>query len=136
MSYVKSALAHDETIQAVARVHWILWVRAWLSLLILGWFLIGIYLFFRDVFFLVSTELALTNRRLIYKTGLLHRRTSDLVLNSIETVRISQDFWGQLFAYGRVQVFGTGSEVWTTPLISNPVRFRRAIAEASPSAHD
>jgi uncharacterized membrane protein YdbT with pleckstrin-like domain len=133
-SYVERALAPGETIEARAGLHWVLWLRAWLALIVLGVFLIGIYIFVRDVLFLSSTEVALTNRRLVFKTGIFHRQTSDLILSSIEAVKIDQSFWGRLLNYGRVSVHGTGDEVWRTPLISRPVEFRRAIAATRPGA--
>lgn len=130
MSYIDKSLAPGETIILRTRPHWVLWLRAWLSLLVLGWILIGIYFFVRDVLFLISTEIAVTSRRLIFKTGLLQRHTSELVLNSIETMRIQQGILGRILGFGRVHVHGTGTEVWGTPLIGDPVGFRRAIGEA------
>jgi len=134
MSYVAASLAPGETLVVKARLHWVLWLRAVLVLLVFGWVGIGIYWFIRDAFFLMSTEMALTSRRLIYKTGLLHRSTSELILTSIEAVKIEQGFWGRLFGFGRLSVHGTGADVWKTPLIDRPLRFRRAIAEARPAA--
>lgn len=134
MSYAERSLAPGETLEARARIHWILWLRAVLALVFLGWILIGIYWCVRDVLFLISTEVALTNRRLIYKTGIFHRHTSDLILTSIEAVKIEQGFWGRLLAFGRIRVHGTGAEVWSTPLIERPVEFRRRIAVARPAA--
>ncbi len=130
MSYVDKALAPGERLVMRARFHWFHWLRAWLLLLVLGWILIGIYFFIRDVIYLTNTETAVSNRRLIFKTGLFDRKTSDLLLNSIETVRINQSFLGKLLNYGHVAVHGTGEEVWVTPNITDPVGFRRAIASA------
>lgn len=132
MGYVERALAPGEVIRYRARLHWVLWLKAWLALIFLGIIIVGIVIFIVDLIFLTNTEVALTNRRLIYKTGLLHRETSDLVLDSVETVKINQGFWGRLLAFGRVSVHGTGTEVWVTPLIANPVDFRHAIAAAFP----
>lgn len=128
MSYVTRALAEGETLQARGRLHWVMWLRAWAALIFLGILIIGIVIFVRDVVYLLNTEVALTNRRLIQKTGFLEKYTSDLLLRSVETIRIHQGFWGYLLGFGRVEVHGTGEEVWCTPLISNPVKFRHAIA--------
>ena len=77
--------------------------------------------------------MSLTNRGLIFKTGVFHRQTSDLILSSIEAVKIEQSFWGRLLGCGRVSVRGTGAEVWRTPLIAGPVAFRHAIAVTRPA---
>ncbi len=130
MSYVDKALAPGERLVQRAQFHWFHWLRAWLWLLLLGWILIGIYFFIRDVIYLTNTETAVTDRRLIFKTGLFDRKTADLLLDSIETVRINQSVFGRLLNYGHVAVHGTGDEVWVTPNITDPVGFRRAIAEA------
>lgn len=132
--YVERALAPSEEIKARARLHWVLWLRAWLALIVLGPLLIGIYIFVRDVLFLLSTEVALTNQRLMFKTGMFHRETADLILSSIEAVNVDQSFWGRLLNFGRVSVHGTGDQVWRTPLVSDPLKFRRAIAATRPGA--
>jgi uncharacterized membrane protein YdbT with pleckstrin-like domain len=130
MSYVKQALAEGETLCAVGRLHWVLWLRAWLALIVLGIFIVGIVIFVRDVIYLTNTEVALTDRRLIKKTGFIERRVSELLLGSVEAVRLYQGFWGRVLGFGRVEVHGTGDEQWITPLIAAPVRFRRDIASA------
>ncbi len=134
MSYVRDALAPGEEVRAVARIHWILWLRAIAALVFLGVFVIGIFIFVRQVVFNLSTEIAATDRRLIRKTGLLQRSVMDMNLSTIEAVNIDQDFFGQLLGYGRVTVHGTGDDTWVTPLITNPVDFRRDLQAAMPNA--
>jgi uncharacterized membrane protein YdbT with pleckstrin-like domain len=128
MSYVKRALTEGETLCQRGRLHWILWLRAWAALVFLGVIVVGIVIFVRDIIYLTNTEVALTDRRLIQKTGFLEKHVSDLLLGSIEAVKIEQGFWGNLLGFGRVEVHGTGDEVWRTPLIADPVGFRREIA--------
>ena len=133
MSYVQEALAPGETVRAVARLHWVLWLRAIGAILVLGIFVVGIFIGVRQIVFNLSTEIAATDRRLIRKTGLLQRRVMDMNLNTIEAVNIDQDFFGQLLGYGRVTVHGTGDDKWVTPLIANPLGFRRDLQAAMPN---
>jgi uncharacterized membrane protein YdbT with pleckstrin-like domain len=130
MAYVPSALAPDETVRSVARIHWIMWLRAWAALLVLGVIVIGVVWFVHDMIVLTSTETVLTDRRLIAKRGMFDRHVMDLELTSVEAVIINQGFWGRMLGFGRVEVHGTGDDVWRTPVIADPVKFRREIEAA------
>lgn len=128
MSYVKRALTEGETLCRRGKLHWILWLRAIAALIFLGIIIVGLVIFVRDLIYLTNTEVALTDRRLIRKTGFLQKHVTDLLLDSVEAVKIDQGFWGNLLGFGRVEVHGTGDETWITPLIADPVGFRREIA--------
>jgi uncharacterized membrane protein YdbT with pleckstrin-like domain len=131
MSYIEKFLAPEERVYAAAKLSWVLWLRAALALLVLGWFLIGIIICFQQVIFMLTTELAATDRRLILKKGFFVREVQDIGLDNIESVRISQDVLGRLLNYGRITIQGTGEESWTTPIIADPAGFRRDIEAAT-----
>lgn len=130
MAYIDRSLAQGERVRYRAKMHWVLWVRAWASLIVLGVLVIGLVLFVGDVVRLTTTEVAITSRRLVLKRGLLARHTSELELDSVEVVNLNQDVWGRLFGWGRLEVHGTGDDVWTSPLIAAPLRFRRELETA------
>ncbi|SUS03342.1 conserved hypothetical protein [uncultured Defluviicoccus sp.] len=130
MTYIERSLAPTEQVLVWGRLHWIRWVGAWGSLLLLGILLIGVVIFFADWIFMSTTEVAITNRRLILKTGLIARHTSELELTSVEAVSVEQDWFGRLFRYGKIEVHGTGDDVWISPLLSDPVGFRRDLESA------
>lgn len=132
MSYIAQALAPGEKVRATAKLHWILWVRAWGALIVLGIVLVGVWIFAQQVIFNLTTEIAATDRRLIRKLGFLERRVMDIGLENIESVAIDQDFWGTILGYGRLSIHGTGEEVLVTPLIADPVKFRRELEAAMP----
>lgn len=132
MSYIKKALAPGETVRAQAHLHWILWLRAWAALIFLGIVIVGIFIFARQAIFNLTTEIAATDRRLIRKIGFLERRVIDIGLENVEAVTIDQDFWGTVFGYGRLSIHGTGDQSFVTPLIADPVRFRRELETAMP----
>jgi uncharacterized membrane protein YdbT with pleckstrin-like domain len=62
--------------------------------------------------------------------GLFTRHTNELELSSVETVNLDQSFWGRLFGFGRLSVHGTGDQVWLSPMIAAPMRFRRELEAA------
>lgn len=130
MSYVDRTLTEGETVRLRAKLHWIIWLRAIAALIFLGVFIIGVVIFVRDAIFMTTTEVAITRSRLIRKWGWLSLHTAELELSSVESVNIDQSMWGRLLDFGRVQVHGTGEDVWTSPLIARPVEFRREIEAA------
>jgi uncharacterized membrane protein YdbT with pleckstrin-like domain len=130
MGYIERTLAPGETVRFRARLHWILWLRAWAALIVLGVLIVGIVIFVRDLIFMTTTEVAITNRRLIKKTGWISRQASELELTSVEAVNLDQSVVGRLLDYGRVQIHGTGDDVWASPLIATPLRFRRELEGA------
>ena len=78
-----------------------------------------------------STELAVTNRRVIAKSGLIARRTVEMNLAKIESVRVEQTVMGRLFGYGSLVVTGTGATMDPIRYIADPIRFRQAIQAAT-----
>lgn len=130
MGYVEKSLATGETILTRARLHWIIWVRAWAALIVLGIVIVGVVIFVRDWILMTTTEVVITNRRLILKTGLVERHTSELELTSIEAVNLEQTVLDRLLGCGHVQVHGTGDDIWTSPLVAKPVEFRRDLESA------
>jgi uncharacterized membrane protein YdbT with pleckstrin-like domain len=130
MSYVMHSLAPGEIVRYRARIHWIIWLRAGASLILLGIIFVGIVIFVRDLILMTTTEVAITDRRLIKKTGWLSRRTSELELSSVEAVNLNQSVWARVLGCGKILVHGTGDDVWASPLISGPVHFRRELEAA------
>src|SRR5262249_55767186 len=77
-----------------------------------------------------TTEIAVTNHRLIFKRGLITRSVADLQLRAIEQVGLEQSFLGRLVNVGRVQIHGTGVDDVRLPSLSDPVALQKAIQEA------
>jgi uncharacterized membrane protein YdbT with pleckstrin-like domain len=80
-----------------------------------------------------STELAVTNRRVIAKFGLVRRSTVELNLSKIESIRVEQTVMGRLLNYGSIFVTGTGSTMEPIPYIADPMKFRQAVQSATDS---
>lgn len=68
----------------------------------------------------------LTNRRIIFKRGIIRRRSHDLVLRKIEGVNIDQTLAGRLFNYGTV-IVTTGESSNVYKWIKAPARFAALI---------
>ena len=129
-TYIEKSLGANERIIARARFHWLYLVKAWLALLILGWILIGIWIFAAMMIRRATTEIAVTSHRFVEKTGLFNLRTNEISLHNIEGVRLEQSFLGQIFGYGHLRIEGTGVDAVVIPDIADPVAFRAAIETA------
>src|SRR5919201_1250730 len=56
-----------------------------------------------------TTEFAVTNKRVIAKSGFLRRHSLEVNLDKIESVTVNQSFTGRLLGFGTLRVRGTGS---------------------------
>lgn len=130
MRYIDESLAPGEVI--LQRGQWpkIFWIGAWAALLLLGIIIVGIFIFFRSWITMSTTDFAVTNRRVILKTGWLNRRTQELAVESVEGVILEQSLIARIFGYGHVVVTGTGDAVIRFPAMAHPVAFRRSIEAA------
>ena len=76
-----------------------------------------------------ATEMAVTDRRVLIKTGMASRRTLDLMLTKVESIGVEETVWGRMLGYGSVLVHGTGGTPEVFELIGHPQEFRRAVQE-------
>ena len=74
-----------------------------------------------------TTELAITDRRVIYKAGLLRRHTIEINRSKVETVGVNQSILGRVMGFGTVVVRGTGGSFEPIPFIAEPLTFRNHI---------
>ena len=75
------------------------------------------------------TEMAVTNRRVLIKTGMGSRRTLDLMLSRVESIGVEETVWGRMLGYGDVIVRGTGGTPEPFYQISHPQEFRRQVQQ-------
>ena len=81
-----------------------------------------------------ATEMAVTNRRVLIKTGMTSRRTLDLMLSRVESIGVEETAAGRMLGYGSVVVRGTGGTPEPFLMIAHPQEFRRAVQEQIGSA--
>ena len=56
-----------------------------------------------------ATEIVVTDRRVIFKRGLLSRHTVEMNVSKIETVDVEQGLSGRIWGYGTLLIRGTGA---------------------------
>lgn len=94
-------------------------------------FLFGILKFGMMMAIKATTEIAVTNKRLIFKRGIIARHVDEISIDRVEGVIVEQGVLGRLLEYGRVVVRGMGVGSIVLPdMIINPVNFRKAIEKA------
>jgi len=75
----------------------------------------------------ISTEIAVTDRRIIFKRGLIRRHTIEMNMQKIESVDVDQTLLGRLLDYGDVTVRGSGSTFERLNFIDAPLRLRTTV---------
>jgi len=151
MSYIEHSLGEAETLLYRARFPWFHGAGAW-ALFALGGlagvtaymngagFVGGVIALLGFVFFLGilmpiwTTEIGVTNQRLIYKRGLIWRKTQELQLRAIEEVKLDQGLLGRLFDFGRLDLHGTGVGDIRLPALADPVGLRKALQDGMAAA--
>lgn len=74
-----------------------------------------------------TTEIAITDKRVVYKQGFMDRHTIEMDADQIESVDVDQSILGRLLNYGTVTVRGTGSSIEPVAQIVDPLKFRQCL---------
>ncbi len=156
MGYIEQNLVPGETVLYKTRLHWIVLVLPLLLGIPLGVmglaFLVGGYMasgkdrsyggmIFLGALLLTgsavsicaglvrknSTEVAVSNRRVLIKTGFISRKTTEVILSKVESVGVDESTFGRILGYGNVIVRGTGGTTESFSRIANPEELSRQI---------
>ena len=148
MSYVQRVLQPGEQVRHISSIHWIVYwpgVAVALLAVVAYWFsetrlltgfwryttyalaLVAVVLLIQQWFQWWVTEIAVTNRRVIYKKGLIRRQTNEMNMDKVESVQIEQSILGRMLDYGNVTILGTGEGFETLRTIASPIELRNSI---------
>ena len=119
--YIDNNLVKDEVVVLETTYHWIIFcnLRAVFTLFIAP--LIDKY----------TDEFAITNKRVIIKTGLISRKTFEMNHSKIESVNVDQGILGRILGYGTIRIVGSGGTREVFPNIRQPLDFRKKFQEMS-----
>jgi uncharacterized membrane protein YdbT with pleckstrin-like domain len=76
-----------------------------------------------------ATEIAVTDRRVIIKTGMASRRSLEIMLAKVESIGIDETLMGRMLGYGTVVIHGTGGTPEPFRKIAHPSEFRMAVQQ-------
>jgi uncharacterized membrane protein YdbT with pleckstrin-like domain len=148
MDYVERILQPGEQVRHISSIHWIVYwpgVAVALLAVVAYWFsetryltgfwrytgyalaLVAVILLVQQWFQWWITEIAVTNRRVIYKTGFVRRQTNEMNMDKVESVKINQTILGRILDYGDVTILGTGEGFETLRTIASPIELRNSI---------
>jgi uncharacterized membrane protein YdbT with pleckstrin-like domain len=96
-----------------------------LVLVVVGLYLIGMAWWRR-----FTTEVAVTDRRVIYKIGFINLHTVEMNMDKIESVDVEQHILGRMLNYGDITIHGTGEGKKLIREIDHPLEFRSHVTAA------
>ena len=146
-SYTTATLQADERALHKTTLHWMVLVVPILAaiffLIIIGpigmiaswkghswvWFLllIPVAIVALATLAVKTSELVITDRRVLIKVGFIQRQTFEMFISKIESVAVTQGMLGRFFNYGTVEIRGTGGSSESFATIVAPLQFRDAI---------
>lgn len=133
-SYIDKALIKDERVLYRGNITlWSLWFLILLGVILLP-VVIGLFFLLAAFIRYKTTELAITNKRVIAKFGFISRRTIELNINKVESIQVEQGIGGRIFDFGSLIISGGGDPQAPIPGISDPMAFRKAFIEAQDAA--
>jgi uncharacterized membrane protein YdbT with pleckstrin-like domain len=128
-NYTESVLNNGESINFVARYHWIYMFLSLCWLTLGSLIIVGPFVFLYRVIDRYTSEIVVTNKRLIFKRGFIQRNTHEISLQSIEHISLNQSFFGRILDYGELIVTGKGNAIIKLPLVDDPISLRKALGE-------
>jgi uncharacterized membrane protein YdbT with pleckstrin-like domain len=152
MGYIDRILQPGERRLYAGKIHWVVYLPA----LVLGAVALTLWMFattreaegflttlcrYGAVLFLLAavgavlwawfnawtTELQITDRRIIYKEGFIRRRTREMNMDKVESVDVDQSILGRIFDYGDITVHGTGETQEPFKMVAAPLEFRNHV---------
>jgi uncharacterized membrane protein YdbT with pleckstrin-like domain len=159
MGYIDHNLTAGETVIYETRLHWIVMLRPIVTGFVLALCALGLFYYAETdtkiesntlhilvgagVVLLLAgiasvligiarrnaTEMAVTNRRVVIKVGLMARRTVEMMLNKVESIEVKESAFGRMLGYGTIVVIGTGGTPEPFFRIARPLLFRTTVQQ-------
>ena len=127
MSYIEESLSDGEQVVARFHLHWVERLRLLLWCVLVVTLPLAIYEWLK----LRCTEIGVTNKRIIVKTGIISRQSEEMRIASIETVEIAQSVWGRILGFGDVRITGKGTSSLVLHHMAEPLDVKRRIEGVS-----
>jgi uncharacterized membrane protein YdbT with pleckstrin-like domain len=156
MSYVQTVLQPGEQVRHTTTIHWVAYFWGVVVLLLaivtfafaelaphcrgfgeiaaLVLLATACALLFWEWFTRWTTEIAVTDRRVIHKQGFIRRDTNEMNLDKVESVQVKQSIPGRILDYGDVIIIGTGEGETELKLIARPLVLRNHITGVASTA--
>jgi uncharacterized membrane protein YdbT with pleckstrin-like domain len=147
MRYIERILQPGESLVFTGRIHWIIYLPAAMLLAValvalararksqgMNWVLVagmcatvgllaGISAWIKRW----TTEIDVTDRRIVYKRGLIRRHTVEMNMDKVESVDVDQTILGRFLNFGNVTIRGTGAGIEPLFNVEAPLQFRNHV---------
>ena len=158
MGYAEKVLQPGETIAYRAHLHWIIYFGGFVLLAVavaaaiagalvqgesyVRWGLLGLAVIALGVGVIhilrawitaVNTEIIVTSRRVIYKTGFIRRNTVEMNLDKVESVLVRQGILGRMLNFGEVIIRGVGAGLEPVANVAQPLQLHRHVSAPTPA---
>ncbi len=131
-SYVESNLMSGERVVYRAEISlWSVGHLIFLGVILLPVFGLGLVFLVWAFIRYRTTEFAVTDKRLIAKTGLISRSTVEMFLDKVESLHVEQSVLGRMLDFGTITIRGTGSTEEPIKNISAPLALRKQFMQAA-----
>jgi membrane protein YdbS with pleckstrin-like domain len=146
LSYLDDHLLTGERIVYRAKLHWTIFLTSIVVVLLgialaillqvvqpaysyagLGLAGVGLLLAIGPAIRYVTSEFAVTDKRVLGKVGFIERESDETLLSKVEAIAVDQGVLGRVFGFGTVTITGTGGTPEVFSKISEPLEFRRQI---------
>jgi uncharacterized membrane protein YdbT with pleckstrin-like domain len=150
MAYYTKVLQPDEVVKYVGELHWAIYRTSivlalltaaatvfcltqpedWRLLELAGAAILAILTIMSVLgtwFLRVTTEIVVTDKRIIHKVGWIARRTEEINITKVETVDVAQGIIGRVFGFGTVVIKGIGGSWEPLRGVASPLKLRNAI---------
>jgi hypothetical protein len=152
-NFLKKTLMPDEQVVKTAQFPWVYTFNAcvillfcagsgyavkWASAVYLGannpyallyGVIIGLFLFYALMMKKWTTEIILTNERLIYKRGFFVIQAREVDIEQLASDNVEQSFMGRIFDYGTIRIRCIEADDLWLPPIWHPYDFRNALEQ-------
>lgn len=150
MTYYTKVLQPDEQVRYVGKLHWTIYrnaiLLAVLTVIAAGFAmnlqdnerfvvflaaavlaLLALISFLSAWFIRTSTEIVVTDKRVIHKVGWIARHTEEINITKVETVDVAQGVTGRILDFGTVLIRGIGGSWEPLRRVASPLQLRNAI---------
>lgn len=149
MAYYTKVLQPGENVKYVGRLHWMIYrhsiafsmlmaVAAYVTVsqfensesqrsILLVFLLLAVISFLYPWFVRATTEIVVTDKRIIHKVGWIARQTKEMNMTKVETVEVEQGFVGRILGFGTVLIIGIGASWEPLVYVASPLELRNAI---------
>lgn len=131
MRYVDKMLGANEHVIGFARPTWwsSFWVYVWVVIFLIPTYGVSLLFLIPTIIRNLTTEFAVTNKRVIVKRGFLRRDADELRVGKVETVKVDQSITGRILGFSSIRVIGTGGTTLVAKGCAKGNEFRQKIID-------